>query len=212
MSAQKNEEKPNEFTLIQFLHKLVMTHDDDSSRAIDLTSDLSELELVERTILYIKNLQKRLTKAKQTHWNWYCHIKLRDPSLNPGRPEVKNSKSVKNLVLKTSNWRWTWRNIYLFIFCAKANKSNTQKLKWSPPMTWLDFEYFGRFFRKILHYILSSVGLSTQNKTFLAERMHSDRNLAKMQGFVRFSEVTKLVIQPRVWNYGKLLNRNSAKS
>ena len=67
MSVQKNEEKPNEFTLIQFLHKLVMTHDDDSSRAIDLTSDLSELELVERTILYIKNLQKRLTKAKQTH-------------------------------------------------------------------------------------------------------------------------------------------------
>ena len=67
MSAQKNEEKTNEFTLIQFLHKLVMTHDDDSSRAIDLTSDLSELELVERTILYIKNLQKRLTKARQTH-------------------------------------------------------------------------------------------------------------------------------------------------
>ena len=57
MSAQKNEEKPNEFTLIQFLHKLVTDKDDDSS--IDLSSDLSELELVERTILYIKNLQKR---------------------------------------------------------------------------------------------------------------------------------------------------------
>ena len=47
-------------------------------------------------------------------------------------------------------------------------------------MTRLDFEYFGRFSRKILHYILSSVGLSTQSKNFLAERMHSDRNFAKM--------------------------------
>ena len=80
-------------------------------------------------------------------------------------------------------------------------------------MTWLDIEYFGRFSWKTLYYILPSVGLSTQSKNFLAERMHSDRNLAKMQGFVRFSEVTKLVIQPRrVWNYGKLLNRNFAKS